>query len=274
MNPRAVRAFLERHGLQAHRQRGQNFLWDASLAERLVELAGVEPGDAVIEIGTGLGALTRALAPRARRVLTLEVDAGIVRALRAEGELPANVELRHADVLACDLARLAAELGPPVRLVANLPYSIAAPVLRRLLDLREQLCAWSVMVQREMASRLLARPGTRDYGSLSVLHALTVELRRVMDLSPRCFHPVPRVRSSFVHARPLATPRLGRGELERVERQLRAAFSQRRKMLANALDDDAARVRAALERLGLDPRARAEQLTPDQHLALWRALRA
>jgi 16S rRNA (adenine1518-N6/adenine1519-N6)-dimethyltransferase len=279
VNPASVRALLERHGLRAHRDLGQNFLWDEALAGRLVELAGVEPGDAVIEIGTGLGTLTRALAARARRVITLEVDAGLVRALRAERCLPANAELRHADALETDLAALAAEAGAPVRLVANLPYAISAPLLRRLLDLRGVLRDWSVMVQREVAERLLAKPGSRDYGSLAVLHALCVELRRCMDLSPRCFHPVPRVRSSFVRVRPRADSPLAPGELARLERVLRAAFGMRRKMLANALreadlDGRAApgEVRRALERLGLDPRARAEQLSPEQHLALARAL--
>lgn len=270
-----VRELLERHGLAARRDLGQNFLIDPGVAARLVALAGVEPGDAVLEIGTGLGILTRALAARARRVLTLEIDAGLVRALRSEGGLPDSVELLHADALEVDLAALVAEAGARVRVVANLPYAVSAPLLRRLLDLRERLLDWSVMLQRDLAQRLLARPGSRDYGSLAVLHHLTVSTRKSMELSPRCFFPVPQVRSTFVHVRPLAPQRLGPAELAGVETFLRAAFSQRRKTLRNALRAggyDAAAVAAALAEAGVAPDARAEALAPETLLALARRL--
>jgi 16S rRNA (adenine1518-N6/adenine1519-N6)-dimethyltransferase len=269
-----VRELLERHGLAARRDLGQNFLIDASVAERLVALAGVEPGEGVLEIGTGLGILTRALAARAERVVTLEIDAGLVRLLRSEGQLPASVRLVHGDALKADLAALVAEVGPRVRVVANLPYAVSAPLLRRLLDLRESLVDWSVMLQRDLALRLLARCGSRDYGSLAVLHHLCVSAERCMELSPRCFFPVPQVRSTFVRVRPLATPLVGPAELADVEAFLRAAFSQRRKTLRNALrgrhPGDA--VRAALEAAGLAPEVRAEELPPEALLALARRL--
>jgi 16S rRNA (adenine1518-N6/adenine1519-N6)-dimethyltransferase len=273
-----VRDFLARHGLRAHRDRGQNFLHDEALAARLVERAGVGPLDSVIEVGTGLGILTLALAARARRVVTLEVDAGLVRALEAEGSLPGNVELLHADALRADLLGIARACEPPVRLVANLPYSVSAPVLRRLLDLRDVLADWSVMLQREVAGRLLAQPGSRAYGSLGVLHRLLARLDRELDLAPGCFHPVPRVRSTFLRIRPLRPSPLAPGELAWVERVVRAAFSQRRKTLVNALRDgledrpEAGALAAALAAAGIDPRARAESLAPETLLALARAL--
>jgi 16S rRNA (adenine1518-N6/adenine1519-N6)-dimethyltransferase len=240
----------------------------------------VAAGDTVVEIGTGLGTLTRALAARASRVVTLEVDAGLVRALRAEAMLPAEVELIHADAMAFDLPQLIDSAGAPVRVVANLPYSIAAPVLRRLLDVRERLVGWSVMLQREVADRLLASPGSRAYGSLAVLHALTVEVARSMKLEPRCFFPAPRVRSTFVRMTPLAGPLLEQGELGWVERVVRAAFSKRRKTLVNALcsaggldpPPSAESVAAVLRELGVDPRVRAEGLVPEQLLTLARGL--
>jgi 16S rRNA (adenine1518-N6/adenine1519-N6)-dimethyltransferase len=270
-----IRAFLARHGLLARRDLGQNFLCDEGLAVRLVSLAGVEPGDSVIEIGTGLGCLTRALAARARCVVTLEVDAGLVRALRAEGRLPGNVELLHADVLHSDLGDLVAGCEAPVRLVANLPYSISGPVLRRLLDLRGGLVDWSVMLQREVAGRLLARPGSRAYGSLTVLHRLMVELGKALTLEPHCFFPKPKVRSSFLRMQPLAKPLLKPEELSWVERVVRAAFSQRRKTLVNALRGGGFEPEAvvrALDGLGIDRRARAESLAVEQLLAVARAL--
>jgi 16S rRNA (adenine1518-N6/adenine1519-N6)-dimethyltransferase len=279
----AVRSLLARHGLRPNRELGQNFLVDEHLAARLVEQAGVAPGDCVIEIGAGLGVLTRALAARAARVIALEIDAGLVRALRAEGGLPANVELLHADALETDLAALARGAAGRVRLVANLPYAVSSPLLRRLLAARRALADWSVMLQREVADRIAAKPGGRDFGSLAVLHALTVRVERGMRLRPGCFFPAPKVESCVLRMTPRADSPLvvdARGdELERVERVARAAFATRRKRLANALRTDAALVagcdlEALLGRLGIDPDARAEVLPPETFLALSRALEA
>ncbi|HKA14470.1 MAG TPA: 16S rRNA (adenine(1518)-N(6)/adenine(1519)-N(6))-dimethyltransferase RsmA [Myxococcota bacterium] len=267
-----VRELLARHGLAPSRDRGQNFLIDERVAAELVERAGVLPDDSVIEVGTGLGILTRALAARAQRVLTIEVDAGLVRALRADALLPDRVELRHADALALDWPALVRERAA-TRVVANLPYAISAPLLRALLDLRGLLRDWSVMIQRDVADRLLAEPGSRAYSSLSVLYRLCAALRRERDLAPGLFFPVPNVRSSFVRATPHARARIGAGELAWVEEVVRAAFGQRRKTLANALrgagfPDPI----EACTAVGIDPRARAESLAPEAFLALSRAL--
>ncbi len=280
MSVAEVRDLLERHSLLARKDLGQNFLVNDAVAERLVALAGVAPGDCVLEIGTGLGKLTRALAARAERVVTLEVDAGLVRALDREGGLPPNVERIHADVLRSDLRALVDAAKPPVRVVANLPYSISGPALRRFLDLRDRVVGWSVMIQREVADRLFAAPGTKAYSSLTVLHRLTVELERAMDLSPRCFFPVPRIRSTFVVMTPRAESDLSTDELAGVERVVRAAFGSRRKTLANALRGarvgprGGADLSEVLERIGIDPRERAERLTPERLLALARELAA
>ena len=273
MTPGEVRAVLHRHGLKAHRDRGQNFLTDEAVAAQLVEGAGVESRDSVIEIGTGLGILSRALAARAERVLTLEVDAGLVRALRAESLLPPSVELRHADALAVDWPALVRERSA-TRVVGNLPYSIASPLLRQLLDLRGSLAGWSVMLQRDVAERLIARPGSRRYGSLSVLHQLCVEVRRVRDLSPELFFPLPRVRSTFLRMTPRPDTALAGTGLARVEEIVRAAFGKRRKTLANALaaadlPGIALGEPAQLcRRAGVDPAARAETLEPAAFAAL------
>ena len=279
MSAAQIRAFLTRHGLLARRDLGQSFLVDEAVAARLVAFAGVEARDLVIEIGTGLGILTRALAARAKRVLTIEVDAGLVRALQSEQFLPQNVELVHADALELDIAGLARGAGSPARVVANLPYAVASPLLRRLLDARGALVDWSVLLQREVAERLLARPATREYGSLSVLHQLCVTASRGPDLPPRCFFPVPRVVSRFVRLVPLRAPLLAAQELPEVERLTRAAFGKRRKTLANALrgglvpPPSTKLVLSTLAGLGIDADARAEQLAPECFAALSRALR-
>ena len=229
----------------------------------------------MLEIGTGMGILTRALAGRAAKVVSLEVDAGLVRALRAESLLPGNVELQHADALEADLLGLARAAGTPVRLVANLPYSISGPLLRKLLDLHAALVDWSVMLQAEVGARLVAQPNTREYGSLTVLHRLLVDVKREMKLAGGCFFPPPKVDSVFLRMSPLPQPALSAAELPEVERFVRAAFGQRRKTLANALRGggvDTSALAPQLAALGLDPRARAESLTPVEFLALCRGL--
>lgn len=284
MSASRIRALLERHGLAPSKELGQNFLVDPDLARALVREAGVEPGDRVIEVGAGLGILTAALAETAERVVSLEIDSGLVRLLETEGLVPANAELRHADALETDFEALAAELGGPgrpVRLVANLPYSVGSVVLRRVLDARGALAGWAVMLQKEVADRLVAEPGSAHYGSLAVLHALTCTVRRTRDLAPRCFHPPPGVTSAFLRITPREDAPLASEELAAVERFVRAAFGQRRKTLVNALRGAGLSpapppeaIREALEARGHDARVRAERLSPEDHLALARRLLA
>jgi len=294
----AARAFLQRNGLAPHRDRGQNFLHDDALAEKLVRVAGVGEGDSVVEVGTGLGILTRALAARAEQVVSVEIDAGLVRALRAEQVLPERVRLIHADALQIDWEPLLRELPAPVRIVANLPYSAATPLLRKFLDLAPHLRGWAVMVQKELAVRLRAAPGSRGFGSFSVLHRLVADVQESLEVHPRCFYPVPRVTSTFLRLAPLsakplapgelaaveplapgelaAVEPLAPGELAGVERVVRAAFAHRRKTLANSLGREGvlapARVQQALREEGLDARSRAENLTPGAWLKLTRKL--
>ncbi len=277
MSAAAARGFLERHGLAPTKELGQNFLCDDAQADKLVRLAEVGEGDGVLEIGTGLGILTCALARRARAVTTIEIDAGLVRALVADAVLPANVRLVHADALAVDLAAEVAALaagGGPVRVVANLPYNVATPLMRAFLDLAPRLAGWAVMIQREVALRIGARPGSPDYGSFSVLHQLVARVKLGLALAPQCFYPAPRVVSSFALLTPHAQAALQPGELAAVERLVRAAFAHRRKTLVNSLRDqgiDPAPVSAWLAGAGFDARVRAEAIAPEQWLALARA---
>ena len=279
MSGGGARGFLGRHGLAPSKELGQNFLCDDSLAEKLVRLAEVGENDGVLEIGTGIGILTCALARRARAITTIEIDAGLVRALSADASLPANVRLLHADALEVDLdaeiTTLAAG-GSPVRIVANLPYSVGTPLMRRILDLAPRLAGWSVMLQREVAARISATPRTSDYGSFAVLHQLVARVKVGLVLNPQCFYPAPGVVSSFALLTPRTDAALRPGELAAVERLVRAAFAHRRKTLVNSLRGhgqiDSAPVAAWLTQEGLDARIRAEVLAPDQWLALAREL--
>lgn len=276
-----LRATLSKHGLHLRRELGQNFIVEEQIAERLAERAGVEACDCVIEVGTGLGMLTRSLAKRAKYVLSFEIDSGLARVVQEEGLLPKNVKLIHADVLKQDLGALIAQLeteqGGPVRLVANLPFSSATPLMRRLLDHRHQLVDWSVMLQAEVADRLFAPVGSRDYGSLAVLHHLCAELEGRIKLGAKSFFPVPKVDSAFVCVRASMAHSLAPEDLRKVERVARAAFGKRRKTLQNALlggGINLARedLRVVLEGLAIDPGARAETIHPTAFLALAKAL--
>jgi 16S rRNA (adenine1518-N6/adenine1519-N6)-dimethyltransferase len=285
VNGTRLRELLAAHGLHLSRDLGQNFLVDVDLADELARKAGASPGDFVIEVGTGLGVLTRALAARAERVRTVEIDSGLVRALEAERLLPANVELVHGDARKIDWAAWLAEATQPVRVIANLPYSVATPLLRVFLDFRDRLADWSVMIQSEVAARLAAETGDEDYGSLSVLHRLAADVETIARLGPERFFPQPKVESSFVRVWPRARSPLLSGELEQVERVVRAAFSQRRKVVTNGLARIAERrfpglskgeqregLEAVLRTVGIDPRLRPERIEPEAWLALARAL--
>jgi 16S rRNA (adenine1518-N6/adenine1519-N6)-dimethyltransferase len=240
MNVSRLRELLDEHGLRLSRDLGQNFLIDTDLADELARRAGASEGDLVFEVGTGLGVLTRALAARAARVRTVEIDSGLVRVLR-----------------------------------------------RQLLDLSEGLEDWSVMLQSEVAERLVAETGSRAYGSLTVLHRLVADVDLIATVSPERFFPRPKVDSSFVRIWPRANGPLLPGELVRVERLVRAAFSQRRKRVTNGLDRIAEkswpgldkrarreRLEALLGSVGLDPGLRPERIEPEAWLALSRQLEA
>jgi len=284
VNAAHLRELLATHGLHLSRDLGQNFLLDADFADELVLRAGAGPSDLVIEVGTGLGVLTRALAARAGRVRTVEIDSGLVRVLEAERLLPENVELVHGDARRIDWAGWLAEAGRPVRVIANLPYSVATPLLRVFLEHRAQLTDWSIMIQSEVAARVMARTGERDYGSLAVLHRLAADVETIATLGPERFFPRPKVDSSFVRGWPRSSGPLAEGELARVEQVARAAFSQRRKVVTNGLARLAERrfatlakseqkeaLEALLRTVGIDPRLRPERIEPEAWLALARA---
>lgn len=236
-------------------------------------LVGVEPTDAAIEIGPGTGQLTRPLARVARRTVALEVDRGLVRLLAEEGDLPETVEIREADALRTDLGALARELGPPVILIGNLPYSVAGRLLGNVLAPGIPFRRMGFMLQSEVADRVLAEPATADYGVLSVYARLWTRARRVLELSPEEFSPRPKVRSSFLVFEPRSDgPAVADPELLR--QVVRAAFGQRRKQLRRALKAAFPNAEAGLEAAGIDAHRRGETLDTLEFTRLTEALAA
>jgi 16S rRNA (adenine1518-N6/adenine1519-N6)-dimethyltransferase len=259
---REAREALEAAGLRPRRRWGQHFLCDPAVARRIVELAELGPRSVVLEIGPGLGALTDELAARCGRLYLIEIDRVLAERLATRHADNPRVRVVEGDVLALPLAEIATE--PSVTVVANLPYNIATPVLFRLLDVRTRLPRAVVMLQRELAVRLAARPGSRDYGVASVLMQTFADVRVAFGVSRRSFLPRPEVDSAVVDVRWSAAPRADVGDVGLYSEVVRAAFGQRRKMLRNALAALAAQqgqvAEMALERAGIAPTARAETL--------------
>jgi 16S rRNA (adenine1518-N6/adenine1519-N6)-dimethyltransferase len=249
---------------RARKRFGQHFLEPAWVA-RLIDAVAPGADDTFIEIGPGRGALTMPLSERAGRVIAVEVDRDLAAVLTPR--LPANVRLVEADFLQVDLASLIQNERTPVRVIGNLPYNVASPILFRLLDSADEgrrIIEATLMLQREVADRLLAIPGGSDYGALSIQVQLLADVERILSLPPGAFRPPPKVHSAVVRLR-FHPPRVAVGNRTTFERIVRGLFLQRRKTLANAIKPIAASFgqspAAILERASLDGRRRPETLS-------------
>jgi 16S rRNA (adenine1518-N6/adenine1519-N6)-dimethyltransferase len=248
---------------------GQHFLVDSNVLGVIDRLAELASGDVVLEIGPGLGALTELLASRCSHVHAVELDRRLEPQLRDLGACP-NVSLVWGDALRLDLTALD---PPPTKLVANLPYNVATPIVGESLEQLPSITLWCVMVQREVADRFFAVPSTKAYGAISVLIQLAATRTGFHPVSRAVFRPPPNVDSALVAFRRLPLP----DDFAAIRRVVEGAFSHRRKTLANSLQlagvasREAAAV--ALVELGLDPAVRAEALEPASFVALERCLR-
>ncbi|HKA67075.1 MAG TPA: 16S rRNA (adenine(1518)-N(6)/adenine(1519)-N(6))-dimethyltransferase RsmA [Solirubrobacterales bacterium] len=248
---------------------GQNFLADPNLLDAIVRDAALSPADVVLEVGAGEGVLTERLAAVSAHVHTVEIDRGLEPVLAPVATLP-NVSLHWGDAMRLGLAAFA---PAPTAMVANLPYSIATPLILRTIELLPSLASWTVMVQREIADRLRAAPGSRTYGSPSVLAQLACEVELVRKVDPAVFRPRPRVDSAILRLR-----RTGPAADPATRDLVRAAFAHRRKSLARSLEHgeagSLAPARAALAGMGLAEDSRAEALSPEEFAALSAKLQA
>lgn len=269
-SPSTVRAILDAHGIQIKKKYGQNFLIDQNILNKIIEAADVGPDDTVIEVGPGLGALTQALSERAGRVVAVEIDTQLIPVLHTVlGERP-NVEIVQGDALRVDLEELAAK-AHRVQVVANLPYYITSPLIMRFLESSLPLERMVVMVQAEVAERLQAGPGTKEYGSISIAVQYRAEVKRVTKVPRTVFLPQPNVDSAVVAMK--IRPYPVRAQDERLfDRLVRAAFGQRRKTLRKALSSFAGElgvdVETLCERSGIDPTVRGESLPIESFVAL------
>jgi 16S rRNA (adenine1518-N6/adenine1519-N6)-dimethyltransferase len=267
--PEPLREVIARHGLQASKALGQNFILDRQLLAKIAAIPGEISGDTVYEVGPGPGGLTRAILERGARVVAVERDRRFLAALsELEADFRGKLEVISADAMKVSEPEIA---GTGARVVSNLPYNIGTALLLRWLT--TPWPPWwqslTLMFQKEVAERIVARPGTSAYGRLSVLAQWRSEARIAMNLSRSAFVPPPKVASAVVHIVPVDSP--PGVEPKRIETLTEAAFGQRRKMLRSSLKSVPGALEA-LEKLGIDPQRRAETLEVGDFVAIARAL--
>ncbi|GAB4173678.1 MAG: 16S rRNA (adenine(1518)-N(6)/adenine(1519)-N(6)) -dimethyltransferase RsmA [Wenzhouxiangellaceae bacterium] len=254
-----------------HRPRkrfGQNFLVDENVIRRIVGAIAPNPGDRLVEIGPGLGALTGPLLERVERLDVIELDRDLAGGLAERLGHPPGLRIHQADALGFDFAQLAAD--GPLRVVGNLPYNISTPLLFHLLGQADVLTDMHFMLQKEVVDRITARPGTRTWGRLGVMVQFRAQAERLFRVPPGAFRPPPKVESAVVRIVPRVLDATERALLPALDRVVRAAFAQRRKTLRNSLREvlNAGQIEAA----GIDPGARAERLSLADFLRLAEAV--
>lgn len=243
---------------------GQNFLHDPGILRRIVELISPRPGERLVEIGPGEGALTLPLLRAAGALTAIELDRDLIEPLKAKAQGLGALSVISADALTVDFGALAG--SAPIRLVGNLPYNISTPILFHCLEHAAAIADMHFMLQKEVVERMAAAPGSKIYGRLSVMLQLRCTVEPLLKVPPGAFRPAPKVDSAVVRLVPLPAAAQPQVDMALLERIVRAAFGQRRKTLANAVSGLA--TSADLAACGIDPRARAEQLAPAAFVTL------
>ena len=244
--------------LRARKRFGQHFLHERNVIERIVAAIAPRVSDHVVEIGGGHGALTRPLAARVARLDVIEIDRELAARLAAAFADEPRVAIHCADALTFELDRLAQ--AEPLRVVGNLPYNISTPLLFRLLSFRSIVRDMHLMLQKEVVERMVAQPGIKDYGRLTVMLSRWADVEACFDIGPGAFTPAPKVRSSLVRIAVRETPRFSVADETKFARVVGDLFSMRRKTLGRSLRGRVAP--SAFAELGIDPSARAETLSP------------
>ncbi len=264
---RDVKNTFQRHGLAPKKWMGQNLLVDSAYLERIVHAADITPGEPVVEVGAGLGVLTEALLEAGARVWALEVDSGFFEALREKLDRRDDLQLVHVDALKFDFAPLAAELGR-LKVVANLPYNISSRLVFLFHENRALFRSLYVLLQTEVAERLIAEPGTKDYGVLTALLGVSAEVRLRFRIPGTAFYPRPKVSSTLVEIHFPETPPVPAADSALLTRLVKASFAGRRKTLRNTLKNNPAlglpfeSIADAADAANIDLGRRGETLTP------------
>lgn len=275
-NPSATRGLLEDYGLATKHRLGQNFLIDNHVIEKIMDLAALDGTERVVEVGPGIGTLTLALLQDAARVVSIEADATLEPVLETHALDHDNFRYIMGDALKVAPADIAAAAdGEPTVLVANLPYNVAATIILQFFQTMPALRTAVVMVQKEVADRIAAHPGTKAFGGYTAKLGLYAQVTGRFEVPPRCFMPAPHVDSAVVRLDRVEGCTASEEERERVARVIDAAFAQRRKTIRNSMSSsgfDKAALDAAFEACGIAPTARAETLGVEDFVRLTAAL--
>ena len=275
-NSARTKEVLARYNMSAKKKFGQNFLIDGGVLEGIVEAAGVTDKDCVLEIGPGIGTLTQYLAEAAGRVVAVEIDKALLPVLADTLSEYDNVTVINEDVLKVDIDRIIKEYneGRPIKVVANLPYYITTPIIMKLFESGALIESITVMVQKEVADRMAAGPGNKDYGSLSLAVGFYAEANTVIDVPPSSFIPQPNVGSAVVKLTKYPEQKVKVKDSRYLFEIIRTSFNQRRKTLSNSLSNNPLlgvsrdKVTAALVKMGINEKARGETLTLEQFAEL------
>lgn len=268
-----IRQVLKLFHLAPHKQWGQNFLADDNIARKIVEKCNLSGDDYVLEIGPGLGALTPLLAKACRRLLAVEIDRGMERPLREALQGIDNVELLFADILSIDIEaeiknRLKLERLSSFKVCGNIPYNITSPIIFKLLESCPHLTLAVLMIQKEVAERLQAQPGSKAYGLLTLTASYHCDVEYITTVSRHCFYPQPEVESAVILLRPIAGKRIKAGDEARLFSFIKACFQKRRKTILNISSDyfhlEKPKAQIMLEGLGIPSQARPENLVLEQ----------
>ena len=274
--PSELKPLLARHGFSFSKSLGQNFLIDEGVLSKIVDASDLTPDTCALEIGPGAGTLTQRLAQNAKKVTAIEIDSALIPILNEIMESFDNFTLVHQDVMTVDLKALTSQHfgDTPFCVAANLPYYITTPIIMNLLESRLPITAMTLMVQKEVADRMAAKPGSKDYGALSVAVQYYTEPQIICKAEPHCFMPQPKVASTVVKLKVLPAPAVTVADEKKFFQIVKSAFGQRRKTLLNALSKSPyltlgkEAVQNALITLGLDPAIRGERLSIEEFAAL------
>lgn len=280
-NPSNTTEILKKYGFNFQKRYGQNFLIDSHILEKIIAAAQVTKEDCVLEIGPGIGTMTQYLAENAREVIAVEIDRSLIPILEDTLSEYDNVTVINEDILKVDIAALAQERngGKPIKVVANLPYYITTPIIMGLFESHVPLDSITIMVQKEVADRMQAQPGTKDYGALSLAVQYYAKPRIALQVSANCFMPKPNVGSAVICLERYQENPVKADDEAHLFALIKAAFGQRRKTLVNSLANAGGiaatkeQTTQALEKMELSPSVRGEALTLAQFAELSRLLR-
>jgi 16S rRNA (adenine1518-N6/adenine1519-N6)-dimethyltransferase len=275
-NPKNTIEVLQKYRFRFQKKYGQNFLIDTHILEEIIAAAQITQDDFVLEIGPGIGTMTQYLCEAARSVVAVEIDAGLIPILQETLAPYDNVEVMHADILKVDIGNLAQERngGRPIKVVANLPYYITTPIIMELFESHVPIDSITIMVQKEVAERMQEGPGSKEYGALSLAVRYYATPEIIAEVPPSCFMPQPKVGSAVIRLTRHEKPPVDVSSEKLLFQVIRASFNQRRKTLANGLNNfgafslDKEEITACIEALGVPANIRGEALSLKQFASL------